>query len=154
MAATKSNLAALAAALLFAAGQAGAGNFTVVNTRSLAFGRFVAGSGGTVTVNPDGTRTSGGGVILLSSTSTSAAFTLSDNQKNATCAVSLPADGAVTLSNGTSSMPLKTFTTNVGSTCVFSGGTVQLTVGVTMTVGPSQKPGNYSGNIPITVTFN
>lgn len=154
MAATKPKLAALVTALLFAAGQAGAGNFTVVNTRSLAFGRFVAGAGGPITVNPDGTRTSGGGVILLPSTSTSAAFTLSDNQKNATCSVSLPADGAVTLSNGTSTMPLTAFKTNLGSTCVFSGGTVQLTVGVTMTVGPNQKPGNYSGNIPITVTFN
>jgi hypothetical protein len=154
VAATTSTLAALAAALLFSAGLAcAAANFTVTNTRSLAFGRFVAGPGGTITVRPDGTRSSVG-VILLTSTSTSAAFTLNDNQKNATCSISLPADNAVALANGSSTMPLKTFTTNVGSSCVFSGGTLQLTVGATMTVGANQKPGNYTANIPITVTFN
>jgi uncharacterized BrkB/YihY/UPF0761 family membrane protein len=35
------------------------------STQSLAFGRFVAGTGGTITVAPNGARSQTGGVTLL-----------------------------------------------------------------------------------------
>lgn len=128
---------------------------TLTNNGSLAFGRFVAGTGGTITVSPAGLRTQTGGVILLPSTVSAATFTASDNvAKDASigCPVTLPANGTVTLSNGTSTMAVDQFT-SAPVPCTLSGGTRQIAVGATLTVAPNQARGNYSGSFSVTVNF-
>lgn len=146
----------LLAALLLAAGCAHA-NQTFTTNRSLVFGRFVAGSGGTIIVSPSGARMRTGGVALVSSAPSSASFTFTDNAgDNASAAViiSLPADGSVTLTSGASTMAVTSFTSNPGPAAgAMSGGTLIFTVGATLTVGANQPAGSYTGSIPITVQY-
>jgi hypothetical protein len=129
---------------------------TFDSSRALAFGRFVAGTGGTITVSPSGARSRTGGVALATSTASSAAFTITDtapNKANSVCIITLPSDNSVVLSSGTNQMQLKTFTSNPSGTGVMSGGTLQISVGATMTVNANQPKGSYSGSIPITIQY-
>jgi hypothetical protein len=145
----------LLAALLFAGALAHAQQ-SLVPTRSLAFGSFVAGTGGTVTVSPSGARSRSGGVALLSSPASAASFTFSDTdpaKANSACIISLPPDGSVALTGDSGSMPLTGFTSNPSNTAVMSGGTLQFSVGATLNVGAHQPSGNYSGTVPITVEY-
>lgn len=127
----------------------------VDNTQVLAFGRFAAGSGGTITVGPSGARSAGGGVVLVSSgAGTAAQFSVSGDA-NATYAISLPADGAVSLASGANSMAVNTFTSSPSPTGTLSaGGTQTLSVGATLTVGGNQPVGTYSGTFDVTVNYN
>lgn len=129
---------------------------TLSSTRSLVFGRFVARTGGTVTVSPAGVRTSGGAVLLLSSTPGSAGFSWSDNSPanaNKTCLIGLPADGTVTLTSGANTMAVNGFTSTPSGTSLMSGGTLQISVGATLSVGANQPPGNYSGSFSVTIVY-
>ena len=129
---------------------------TFTSTQALAFGRFVAGTGGTITVAPNGARSRTGGVVLLTSTATAASFTNSDNSaKNAsaTVAITLPANGSVVLSSGANQMAVNAFTSSPSGTGVMSGGSLTILVGATLTVGANQPKGNYSGSIPVTINY-
>jgi ABC-type amino acid transport substrate-binding protein len=129
---------------------------TFASSRALAFGHFVAGTGGTITVSPSGVRSRTGGVLLMTSTASSAAFTFTDNapnKANAGVIISLPADNSVILSSGTNQMQLKTFTSTPSGTGVMSGGALQISVGATLTVNANQPKGSYTGSIPITVQY-
>jgi hypothetical protein len=130
---------------------------TFTSTRALAFGRFVAGTGGTITVTPTGTRLPAtGGVILLNSTVTSASFTNTDNGakvSNATVGITLPANGVVRLSSGSNSMAVNSFTSSPSGTGVMSGGSLTIQVGATLTVAPNQPKGNYSGSFSVTINY-
>jgi hypothetical protein len=129
----------------------------VNNTRSLDFGRFVAASGGAVTVAPSGQRSGTGGVVLLSSPAAGAAnflVTTSDRQASSQAVViSLPADGSIRLSNGNSSMPVNAFVASPSMLLTLPAGGQVLAVGATMTVAPNQPSGNYSGSFPLIVNF-
>jgi hypothetical protein len=129
---------------------------TFASTRALAFGRFLAGTGGSIIVAPNGARSSTGGVVLLTSTATSASFTNSDNGAkfaNATVGITLPTDGSVVLSSGANQMTLKSFTSSPSGTGVMSGGSLTILVGATLTVGANQVKGNYSGSFPVTINY-
>jgi hypothetical protein len=148
----------LLAALLPAAGFAHA-KVTFTTNRSLVFGRFVAGAGGTIIISTAGARTRTGGVALVASTGastpSSANFTYTDTspgKASAGCVISLPADGSVTLTSGASTMTLRAFTSNPAPTAgALSGGTLTFSVGATLTVGANQATGNYSGSVPMTI---
>jgi hypothetical protein len=60
---------AMAACLLLAAHGASAQQISLSSTRALDFGRFVARTGGTITVSATGARSSTGAVLLLNSPS-------------------------------------------------------------------------------------
>jgi Domain of unknown function (DUF4402) len=148
-------LSALLLLLAAAAVSAAVKIVTVSPTRNLAFGRFVAGAGGSVTVAPSGARTKAGGVVLLSAgTISSAAFSITEsgNGKSPTWTISVPAQSPVTLSSGNASMVLNNFVSNPidGSS---GSGPATMTVGATLTVGPNQPPGNYSGSFNVTVNY-
>jgi len=90
-------------------------DIAVSNTQALAFGKFVAGSGGSVIIDPNGARSATGGVFLLASgAGTAAQFSVTGDRK-LTYAVTLPADDVVTLTKagGGSSMdanlPLRSY---------------------------------------------
>lgn len=143
------------AALLLAPGLAQA-KTTFSNKSALAFGRFVPNTGGTVTVSPAGMRTSTGGLLLMSSTPAAASFTWSDTSPanaNKICLIGLPADGTVTLTSGTASMPVNTFTSTPSGSSPMTGGSLQFTVGATLVVGANQPSGNYSGTFSVTITY-
>ena len=136
-------------------GDALAQQVNLVNNRGLDFGRFVAGSGGTVIVTPAGLRTRTGGVALLNSPSVGqASFTASRSGGNKTIVtVTLPANNSVRLTSGTNSMAVNTFV-RTPSTATLSLQTAQtIAVGATLTVAPNQAPGNYSGTFSVTVNY-
>jgi hypothetical protein len=154
MAARRALLVLLLAALLPAAPACAKQTFN--STRALAFGRFVAGTGGTITVSPSGVRTRTGGVALVNSTASSASFSNTDtapNKVNAACIITLPADNSVVLSSGANQMQLKSFTSNPSGTGVMSGGALTISVGATLTVNANQPKGSYTGSIPITIQY-
>lgn len=145
---------AVLALLAMPASDTFAQQLSLSNTRGLDFGRFVAGSGGTVIVSPAGLRSRTGAVVLLTSpNATSASFTASRTSGNKTAVIiSLPANGSTRLSSGANSMAVNSFVSTPAST-----GSVQtpmtLSVGATLTVGPNQAPGTYTGSFTVTVNY-
>lgn len=128
---------------------------TLVAGQALTFGSFAAGSGGTVTISAAGARSAGGGVVLVSSGPGAVAqFTVSGDA-NAGYAITLPANGEVSLTSGANSMAVNNFVSNPASTGQIGGGGSQtLMIGATLSVGNSQPPGNYSGTFNVTVIYN
>lgn len=127
----------------------------VSNTQALAFGNFVAGFGGAVTVSPQGVRSASGGVILLASGSGAPAqFTVSGDP-NFTYAVTLPADGMVWLSSGVNTMGVNAFLSSPNQVGLLDpGGTQAVSVGATLSVGSNQPTGAYSGSFQVIVEYN
>lgn len=127
----------------------------ISNTGALAFGKFVAGSGGTVAVSANGVRSASGGVMLVPSGAGAAAQFAVSGDPNRTYSISLPADGTVALASGTNSMAVNTFTSSPSLTGTLSaGGTQTVSVGATLSVGSNQATGSYSGSFDVTVNYN
>lgn len=132
------------------------GGLSMTNTRALNFGRIVAGSGGSVTIAPTGARSRSGGVILINSAGMgSAGFSVTQVKGGATRAVvvSVPANGTVSISNGTSSMAVGSFTTGSATVLQLTSAGLLIDVGATLTIAPNQAPGNYSGTFNLTVNY-
>lgn len=127
------------------------------STQPLAFGRFAAGPGGTVTVSPSGVRNSSGGVVLVTTGSGSVAqFTISGDP-SAGYSISLPADGTVQLANGAGQgMAVNGFSSSPPTAGQLSpvGGTQTIAVGATLSVGANQPPGSYSTSFSVSVDYN
>jgi hypothetical protein len=117
-------------------------NFGDVYASDLAAGTVVLSTADTATPT---------GVLLGTTTPTSAAFTVS-GANNKTYAITLP--GSVTLSDGaTHTMTVDTFTSNPNGTGTLSAtGGQTLKVGATLHVGQSQAEGTYTATAPFTVT--
>lgn len=147
------NSAALALFALFSS-PAFAQQLSLNNTRGLDFGRFVAGSGGTVIVSPAGLRSRTGNVVLLTSVGAGqASFTASrGNDDQTAVSIGLPANGSIRLTSGNHSMAVNNFVSTPASM-----GPIQtpmsLSVGATLTVAPNQAPGDYSGTFDVTVIY-
>ncbi|UVW28163.1 DUF4402 domain-containing protein [Massilia sp. H6] len=130
---------------------------SVSNMSNLDFGRFVAGSGGTVVLSAAGVRSRTGGVILLTSPATGPArFNIGKSGNGAggkAVIISLPSNGSVRLSSGAHSMAVNSFVNNPQSIASVPNGGVALGVGATLVVAPNQPPGNYTGSFPLTVNY-
>ena len=129
---------------------------TLANTTGLSFGAFTAGGGGSITVSPGGARTKAGSVILVNQAGTASAaqFTISGTP-GAVFVITLPADGTVFISDGASApMALNGFTSSpAGVGLLPGGGTQQINVGATLSVGAAQAPGSYTGSFTVTVNY-
>jgi hypothetical protein len=124
------------------------------NVRSLDFGRFVAGSGGTVVLAPGGLRSRTGAVVLLSSPNAGQAIFNANRANGNQTAVSigLPANGSIRLVSGGNSMTVTNFVSTPASTGSLLA-PMTLSIGATLTVAPNQAPGNYSGTFSVTVDY-
>lgn len=129
---------------------------SISNLQSLAFGKFAAGSGGTVTVSPAGARTATAGVVLLSSDGGAAASFRVSGDAGLSYDIVLPPDGAVVLDNGAGqSMAVDGFTSSPADFGQLDLSGVQtVSVGATLTVATGQAAGNYSGSFNVTVDYN
>lgn len=134
-----------------------AAQLSIATISSLSFGRFVAGSGGSVTVLPGGARYGSGGVVLLNSGgSASAGFiigTLNGSGATKSVILSLPANGEVYLSNGSSAMAVNHFSSNAGTLISLTPAGVAFDVGATLDVAAGQARGHYSGAFALTVNY-
>jgi Domain of unknown function (DUF4402) len=112
---------------------------------SVAGGSVVLSTAGVAT--PAGVNLGNGGAAR-----TAATFTVS-GQSGYTYAITLP--GSSTISDGaTHTMSVGSFTSNPSGTGALVSGTQALALGATLTVGPNQTPGVYSGSFNVTVTYN
>lgn len=121
----------------------------------LVFGAFVANSGGTVTVAPNGGRSKGGSVLLVTQGATGAAAQFAvTGTADATYAITLPANDTVTLSDGSHTMAVNNFTSTPSGAGTLTGGSQVLRVGATLTAGNVQAPGSYTGSFNVSVQYN
>ncbi|WP_457422055.1 DUF4402 domain-containing protein [Roseateles sp. P5_E7] len=129
---------------------------TLNNTAALSFGAFTAGGGGSISVGTGGARMKTGSVILVNQggAASAAQFTITGTP-NAMFDITLPVDGTVFLSDGASgSMALNGFVSSPAAVGVLSGGgTQQINVGATLSVGSSQATGSYTGSFNVTVNY-
>lgn len=141
---------------LLAAPAVHAANVDVTPTGGLLFGRFAAGSGGTLTVSHTGVRSRSGGVVLLSSSAAAARFSITypggGNGKKVTT-ITLPPNGAVLMNNGAATMAVNNFTSNAPPGGMLNGPLPVLNVGATLQVAPGQATGNYNGAFQVTVEY-
>lgn len=117
---------------------------------ALAFGTFLAGTGGTVVVDTAGAGTVTGDVAFVSGSVNSADGFSVEGDANRSFTIS-SAPGVV--SNGAETMA---FTTSVSaaSDTLDGSGNGAFTVGGTLTVADSQVPGDYTGTYDATVAYN
>jgi hypothetical protein len=130
---------------------------SISKTVDMNFGNVAVqtATGGTVVMTPAGVRSATGGVTLPTTVGTVAAavFTVS-GQGNYTYAITLPSTD-LTITNGSSTMAVNTFTSNPSPTGTLSaGGTQTLSVGATLNVSAAQAAGLYTSASPFTVTVN
>lgn len=132
----------------------GAAVIGIATTQPLSFGTFVAGAG-SVTLQPSGARSTTGSVIALATDPGHAAQFSVSGDASAAYAITLPGNGTVVLSNGSSNMPVNGFVSSPASGGTLSGdGTSIVNVGATLEVADGQAPGAYSGSFTVTINYN
>ena len=127
----------------------------VTANADLGFGQIVATTtAGTVTVPPQGGRTSSGGVVLGNGFAASAAAFTVHGQPNAAYSITLPS--SCVLSGGGSSMTADSFldSHHNGMTVVGPTGMASFTAGATLHVAARQPSAAYSGTYSVTVSYN
>lgn len=134
----------------------------ITKTTDLAFGKLAVGAvGGNVAISTaDVVTISGAGTTVSqpagnTGNPVAAVFGIT-GEAGMTYAITLPADGTVTISDGAShTMAVNSFVSNPGATGTLSGGgTDTLKVGATLVVGNNQVPGTYTGTFNVTVAYN
>jgi hypothetical protein len=127
---------------------------TISTVSNMSFGSFVAGTGGTLTIKPGGTRTSTGGVVVLGQGSTfGAASFLVSGTRSATYTLTMPTNGTVVLSDGAHTMALNDFAVSPSNGHLSGGGTQTIRIGATLTVANGQPAGQYTGTYSVTVNY-
>jgi hypothetical protein len=131
---------------------------SITKNADMSFGNIAvqAATGGTVVLDPAGTRTSTSGVTLpaTAGTVTAAAFTV-NGTGTFTYAITLPSTATLTRASGSETMTANSFTSNPSGTGALTGGTQDIAIGATLTVAAGQVPGVYtSGNFNVTVNYN
>ena len=122
---------------------------------TLDFGQIAPGaSAATIVVAPDGTMTGGCPTAVICAGSTNApSFDVVGNP-NALVYVTFT-NASETLSNGTDSMTVDTFTTDGGGQLTLDGsGDGSFTVGGSLAVAASQAAGVYTGTLEVNVAYN
>lgn len=132
---------------------------SINNTAGLNFGSILANAtlADTVTLTAAAapTRTANSGnVTLLASTISAAAFSV-NGTANQTFAITLPANGAVTLAGPGPALAVNGFTHSAGATPTLPAAPpMTLYVGATLSVGANQTAGGYTGSFDVTVAYN
>jgi Domain of unknown function (DUF4402) len=133
---------------------------TITKSADLEFGKFAAGTGGTVTVSTSGARTVSGAVVAMSGTAPSAAKFDVSGETGATYSISL--SGPTVLTSGSDTMAFTPVSDLTGANAVsgtvtsgsLSSGSQSIHVGGVLTVGSSQAPGTYTGSVIASVDYN
>lgn len=132
---------------------------TISKVNPLNFGVIVPDdAAGTVTLNPEtGTptrSTSGGASVLTSQTGSPTAASFNVTGANGySYAVTVPADGAVSLSGAGDDMAVNTFKTSLTGNKGTIGTHNTFYVGATLSVGAKQAVGEYTATFGVTVAY-
>lgn len=125
----------------------------ITTTSNMNFAGLDAKSGGAVTLTPDNIRISKGGVELADGNQVSAAAFEVTGEQGFAFSISLP-ESEYILTNGSESMVIRNFTSNLGNNGDLSNGSKVVSVGATLEVNPNQTPGVYTSPSPMHVTVN
>lgn len=133
---------------------------SLTKTVDMSFGNTAVSAlaGGTVTLSPEGTRSTGGSGVTLPATSgvvSAAAFTVT-GAPGFTYAITLP-ESAIMHGPGTADILIDGFASYPSSTGTLDvGGTQTLKVGAMLHVAALQAPGVYTNAsaVPVTVNYN
>lgn len=133
-----------------------AADLSIGSAQPMSFGKFAAGSGGSVLIAPNGARSAAGGVALLSSDPGAPARFELMGDPNTTYALTLPANGTVSLTSGSGhSMPLTDFSVSPAASGQLNAlGRQSLSVGARLNVSPQQPSGSYGGDFVVYVDYN
>ena len=131
---------------------------TITKNVDMHFGNVAVTSvAGTVILDPQGNRTTTGGVTLPAiAGSPAAASFLVSGEANYTYDIFLPTT-PLTITSGANSMTVDQFTSNpvlTGTLSAGTPGTQQLDVGATLNVSAGQASGTYVSPTPFDVTVN
>ncbi|HET8854487.1 MAG TPA: DUF4402 domain-containing protein [Salinimicrobium sp.] len=124
----------------------------ITTTANMNFARIDARSGGIVTLTPENTRVSTGGVQLEGGGMVSAATFKITGQKGYAYAVSLPQE-AYTLSSGENEIIIENFQSNLSSGTLKEEPQI-IRVGASLRINPNQTPGFYTSRQSFQVTVN
>jgi hypothetical protein len=127
---------------------------TFTSSQNLQFGTIDAATGGTVTVSPAGVRSKTGALALISSGAGAEGHLDVTGTGTLTYAITLPANGTVTIANGANNMAVDSFLSNPAGTGALVAGAQTINVGGTLTVASGQAAGLYSGTYPVSVDYN
>jgi hypothetical protein len=132
------------------------GPLALTKVSDMNFGTIAVGAvAGTVVLGTDNSRTPTNVTLVPPAAGIAASFTVA-GEASRTFAITLPADGTVSLAGPGVAMPVSTFVHNAGVNPSLNGsGAAAFTVGATLTVNASQASGGYtSANFPVTVSYN
>jgi hypothetical protein len=122
----------------------------------LVFGIIIPSeSSGTVTIIPlTSTRSYSGGVQLVSSVYGAASFNVT-GAANSAYTVTLPKNDAITISNGSSTMVVNSFTVSPAANTLKlnNEGLSAFNIGGKLEVSANQPPGNYTGAFEVTIAY-
>lgn len=125
---------------------------TLTADSALNFGQIAANTGGTVTVNADGTVVPSG-TLISTGTRAPAGFTVTGTN-NANVVLTLPASATLTRSGGTETMTITGFNSNPPGAFQLSGtGSATFNVGGTLGVAAAQAAGVYNGTFSVSVEY-
>ncbi len=131
---------------------------SIAKNTDMSFGNLSVqtGTGGTVVLAADGSRTRTSGVTLPATTGTVSAADFTVTGTGAyTYVVTLPTTVTLTHTGGVETMVASAFGTNLGGNGALTAGTQDFKVGATLTVAAGQLAGVYtSGNFNVTVNYN
>jgi hypothetical protein len=132
------------------------GPLALTKVSDMNFGTIAVGAvAGTVDLGTDNSRTPAGVTLVPPAAGLAASFTVS-GEASRTFAITLPADGTVSLTGPGVAMPVSVFVHNAGvNPALNGGGTAAFTVGARLSVNASQASGSYtSANFPVTISYN
>jgi hypothetical protein len=158
--------AALSGSAAYAANATATSSSTVVapiavtKNADLAFGKFAAVTGGTVTVSTSGARTFGGAVLAVNGVTPTAARFDVTGDTGATYSIAF--SGTTVLTSGSDTMAFSAVadltagnaTSGTVSTGTLTGGAQSIYVGGVLTVASAQPAGTYTGTVIATVEYN
>lgn len=129
---------------------------TMSVTRSLSFGAFAAGNGGTVSISTASARSAFGDVTLLTSSKfefgSAALFSLTGPAATF-YNVTVPETALLDRAGG-GGMMITSFSISPSSTGLLTGGAQLIAVGATLKVPPHAGVGEYSGTFDVTVIYD
>jgi hypothetical protein len=129
---------------------------SITKTVDMNFGSIAVGTTlGSVVLAPDNTRSKTGGVTLpaVTGTVTAAQFTV-NGLGTSTFSITLPS--SYTITNGSNTMNIDTFTSTPSGSGALVGGTQTVKVGATLHIAASQSAGAYTNGtgFPVIVNYN
>ncbi len=136
------------------------GSLTITKTVDMKFGQMTSPAGtADVVLTAAGAISSTGALTLITGSPVSAAEYDVAGTEGATYAITLPADGVVTLTGAGVPMDVKTFTSskalNVSTLGVaVAGVNDSFSVGATLVVNDAQAQGVYSGTFNVAIAYN